>query len=70
MKLLNPRNNISVILVPSGCSFLLQPLDVALNKPLKDRLRVRFGEWFKKKAHSQQIKLLHAIFDHQPQNTL
>ncbi len=40
------KNFMSYFFIPSGCTFLLQPLDVSVNKPLKDRLRKRFLTWF------------------------
>jgi hypothetical protein len=39
--------NIEHFLVPAGCTGLLQPLDVCLNKPFKDEMRNQFSEWFK-----------------------
>lgn len=35
----------SVALIPGGLTSLLQPLDVCLNKPFKDRLRAKWIEW-------------------------
>lgn len=40
-------NNISYFYIPSGCTGMLQPLDVCINKPWKDRLRKYFDDWFK-----------------------
>ena len=37
------RANIAVI--PGGLTSVLQPLDVYLNKPFKDRLRTKWTEW-------------------------
>jgi len=31
--------------VPSGCTSLVQPLDILINKPFKDNLRVLFEKW-------------------------
>ena len=38
------RTDLSVI--PGGLTSQLQPLDVAVNKPFKDRLRQKWNEWF------------------------
>ena len=32
-------------LIPPGCTGYLQPLDVTINKPFKDRIRKYFQEW-------------------------
>lgn len=32
--------------VPAGCTGLLQPLDTHINKPIKDRVRTSFEQWF------------------------
>ena len=36
------EHNIYVIEIPGNCTDLLQPLDVAVNKPLKDHMRRSF----------------------------
>ena len=33
--------------IPTGCTGLLQPLDVSTNKPVKDYIRKYFHDWFK-----------------------
>ena len=32
-------------IIPGGLTFVLQPLDVCLNKPFKDRLRAKWIDW-------------------------
>lgn len=49
---LKTRKNISYFFVPAGCTFLLQPLDVCCNKPLKDRLKAQFHQWFQEQGCS------------------
>ena len=39
------RENIDVAMIPGGMMSLLQPLDVSINKPFKDRLRQRWADW-------------------------
>ena len=36
------KNNILTVTVPSNCTDLLQPLDLSVNKPLKNHLRRHF----------------------------
>lgn len=45
-------NNIHYIIVPPNCTDKLQPLDVAINKPLKDKIKAKFQTWY-----AQQIKI-------------
>ena len=33
-------NDITVIMIPGGCTSLVQPLDVSINRPFKDILKV------------------------------
>ena len=40
------ENNIMSVLVPSNCTDVLQPLDLSVNKPLKDHLRSKFQSWY------------------------
>lgn len=46
IKNLLAENNISVVLVPPNCTDKLQPLDVAINKPLKDALKDQYQSWY------------------------
>ncbi len=34
-----------VVQIPGGCTSVLQPLDIGINKPLKDKMRKRFQSW-------------------------
>jgi len=34
-------NDITVSMIPGGCTLLIQPLDVSINRPFKDILQVR-----------------------------
>jgi len=54
ISLLNEHKDMSYFFIPSGCTFLLQPLDVSVNKPLKDRLRQRFKDWFSEFGHKKE----------------
>jgi len=39
------ENNILFVTVPNNCTNRLQPLDLSVNKPAKDFIRVKFREW-------------------------
>ena len=39
------KENVKQCVVPSGYTWLLQPLDVAINKKLKAEMRARFSSW-------------------------
>ena len=53
------EHNIHVCLLPPNTTDLLQPLDIAINKPAKDYLKRRFEEWY----GSEVTKQLHGISD-------
>ncbi|KXJ13441.1 Pogo transposable element with KRAB domain [Exaiptasia diaphana] len=38
-------NNTDVAVIPGGLTILVQPLDVCLNKPFKDRMRTKWADW-------------------------
>ena len=40
------ESNILVVFVPPNCTDMLQPLDLSVNKPLKNEMRKRFVEWY------------------------
>jgi len=39
--------------VPANCTDKLQPLDVAINKPLKDKIRANFQTWYAQQVQNQ-----------------
>ena len=39
-------NNIQVVKVPPNCTDRLQPMDLSINKPVKDFLRGKFQKWY------------------------
>ena len=45
-------NNIDVLLVPANCTDRLQPLDISVNKVIKDFLRGEFQSWY-----ADQVKI-------------
>lgn len=47
--------NTHAVLLPGGCTSLIQPLDVALNKPFKDRMRSQWKRWLDIPAAEQQL---------------
>ena len=47
------ENNIFVALLPTNTADLLQPLDIAVNKPAKNYLRQQFQDWYSKQISDQ-----------------
>ena len=45
--------NFEVVFVPAGMTDLLQPMDLAVNKPLKDGLKKRYGRWYQDQIEEQ-----------------
>ena len=41
------------VLIPENCTDRLQPLDVAVNKPVKDFLKEKFQKWYAEQVMSQ-----------------
>ena len=40
------QNNISVVNIPANCTNKLQPMDLSVNKSLKEFLKKQFGDWY------------------------
>ena len=40
------QNNINVVLIPPNCTDRLQPLDVSVNKAVKNQLHTKFLGWY------------------------
>ena len=49
------ENNVLSVIVPSNCTDLLQPLDLSVNKPLKDHLRRSFQSWYSEQVVTKQL---------------
>lgn len=47
------QNNILSIQIPPNCTDKLQPLDVSVNKPMKDELRRKFHLWYASEVEKQ-----------------
>ena len=53
IKSLLQESNILSVIVPSNCTDILQPLDLSVNKPLKDHLRCSFQSWYSEQVSKQ-----------------
>ena len=40
------KNHILIVKIPVNCTDRLQPMDVSVNKAVKDFLRQKFMEWY------------------------
>ena len=50
--LLEKNNNVTVQ-IPANCTDKLQPMDVSVNRPMKDRLRKNFQTWYAGEVQKQ-----------------
>ena len=41
------------IQLPANCTDKLQPLDVSVNKPMKDHLKAKFQKWYAQEVKKQ-----------------
>lgn len=39
-------NNILYVMIPPNCTDRIQPLDLSVNKPVKDFLKAKFQQWY------------------------
>ena len=49
-------HNTDVAIILGGLTSQLQPLDVSLNKPFKEKVRVMWPEWIEQKEFTKVIK--------------
>ena len=47
------ENSIHVYLLPANTTDLLQPVDISVNKPVKDFLRRKFQDWYSSQIAEQ-----------------
>ena len=50
-------NNIHLVIVPANCTDRLQPLDLSLNKPVKEFLCKKIEIWFSEQILSRENNL-------------
>ena len=48
------KKNITVAVIPGGCTSKIQPLDVCLNKPFKGHCRAKWFEYMQQAVAQQQ----------------
>jgi len=46
------EDNTDLVIIPGGLTRLLQPLDVSVNKPMKDALRQCWNQWLTSDDHT------------------
>ena len=51
------KNNIDHVNVPANCTDKLQPLDLSVNKPLKDEMKKYFQAWYAEEVKKQLVTL-------------
>ena len=57
-------NNIIVVDIPANCTNCLQPMDLSINKPLKDHMKTSFQMWYAQQVCLQlQQKQVHKAVD-------
>jgi len=39
------KHNIELLIIPGGCTYFMQPIDVSINKPFKDKLKAQYSNW-------------------------
>lgn len=47
--------NCNGLLLPAGCTSLVQPLDVVINKPFKSYMRRQWKAWFEVPEEQQEL---------------
>ena len=47
------QNNILVVNIPADCTDRLQPMDLSVNKSVKDFTRSKFTDWYSEQVHQQ-----------------
>ena len=60
IKTLLADNHISIVMIPPNCTDKLQPLDISINKPLKDALKAQFHSRY---ANEVQKEMKHGSLD-------
>ena len=47
------QNNIHVVKVPANCTDCLQPMDLSVNKSVKELMRNKFQQWYASEVEKQ-----------------
>ena len=51
------RYNATIVVIPGGCTSVLQPLDVSINKPVKSILRQSWERYMLEKSENDTAKI-------------
>lgn len=51
------QNHTKLLVIPGGCTSVLQPLDVSINKPFKSYIREQWCEWMVLEAEKDVSKI-------------
>ena len=52
------ENRVTYLFIPSGTTFLLQPLDAVLNKSLKDGVKKDYFKWLQSSVEKFQNEII------------
>ena len=57
------ESGIFPLFIPAGTTSILQPLDVSINRPFKDKLRNQYATWMQKHVEQNKPSLIPPFVD-------